>query len=83
MRGEGLLLALDLKDSELAKGVIERCLEEGVLVNLLGGTTIPLAPPLIVSPLQGFEASGGIPRSIELPGRSIKRRCRASNKGSE
>ena len=49
VRGEGLLLGLDLKDSRLAKEVFERCLEEGVLVNVIGGTTIRLAPPLTVT----------------------------------
>jgi acetylornithine/succinyldiaminopimelate/putrescine aminotransferase len=49
VRGEGLLLALDLKDSEFAEEVFEKCLEEGVLVNLIGGTTIRLAPPLTVT----------------------------------
>ncbi|MDQ3912924.1 MAG: aspartate aminotransferase family protein [Actinomycetota bacterium] len=49
VRGEGLLLALDLKGSEFAKEVFEKCLEEGVLVNLIGGTTIRLAPPLTVT----------------------------------
>jgi acetylornithine/N-succinyldiaminopimelate aminotransferase len=49
VRGEGLLLGLDLKDPELAKGVFEKCLEEGVLVNLIAGTTIRLAPPLTVT----------------------------------
>lgn len=49
MRGEGLLLGLDLKDPEIAKEVFEKCLEEGVLVNLIGGTTIRLAPPLTVT----------------------------------
>ena len=49
VRGEGLLLGLDLGDPELAKGVFEKCLEEGVLVNLIAGTTIRLAPPLTVT----------------------------------
>jgi acetylornithine/N-succinyldiaminopimelate aminotransferase len=49
VRGEGLLLALDLKDPELAKEVAEECLEEGVLVNLVGETTIRLVPPLTVT----------------------------------
>jgi acetylornithine/N-succinyldiaminopimelate aminotransferase len=49
VRGEGLLLAIDLADLELAKEVFEKCLEEGVLVNLIGGTTIRLAPPLTVT----------------------------------
>jgi predicted acetylornithine/succinylornithine family transaminase len=46
VRGKGLLLGLDLKDSELARQVFEHCLEEGVLVNLVAGTTVRLAPPL-------------------------------------
>ena len=49
VRGEGLLLGLDLKDPELAKDVFKKCLEEGVLVNLIAGTTIRLAPPLTVT----------------------------------
>ncbi len=49
VRGEGLLLGLDLKDPDLAKGVFDHCLAEGLLVNLVGGTTIRLAPPLTVS----------------------------------
>jgi acetylornithine/N-succinyldiaminopimelate aminotransferase len=48
VRGEGLLLGLDLGDPELAKAVFEYCLKEGVLVNLIG-STIRLAPPLTVS----------------------------------
>ena len=49
VRGEGLLLGLDLGDAELAKGVYERCVEQGVLFNLAGGTTVRLAPPLTVT----------------------------------
>jgi acetylornithine/N-succinyldiaminopimelate aminotransferase len=49
VRGEGLLLGFDLGDPELAKEVFEKCLEEGVLVNLIAETTIRLAPPLTVT----------------------------------
>ena len=49
VRGEGLLLSLDLGDPDLARAFFERCLKEKVLVNLIGGTTIRLAPPLTVS----------------------------------
>jgi acetylornithine/N-succinyldiaminopimelate aminotransferase len=49
VRGEGLLLGLDLGDPGLARAFFERCSEEKVLVNLIGGTTIRLAPPLTVS----------------------------------
>ncbi|MGH3090700.1 MAG: aspartate aminotransferase family protein, partial [Rubrobacteraceae bacterium] len=44
----GLLLGLDL-GPELAPKVFERCLEEKLLVNLIGGTTIRMAPPLTVT----------------------------------
>jgi acetylornithine/N-succinyldiaminopimelate aminotransferase len=49
VRGEGLLLGVDFGDAELAMGVYERCVERGVLVNLAGGTTVRLAPPLTVT----------------------------------
>ncbi len=49
VRGEGLLLGLDLKDPELARQVFEHCLDESVLVNLVAGTTVRLAPPLTVT----------------------------------
>jgi predicted acetylornithine/succinylornithine family transaminase len=49
VRGEGLLLGLDLANPELARKVFEKCLEEGVLLNLVGGTTIRFAPPLTVT----------------------------------
>ena len=49
VRGRGLLLGLDLGDAGLAKEVFERCVEAGMLVNVVGGTTIRLAPPLTVT----------------------------------
>jgi 4-aminobutyrate aminotransferase-like enzyme len=44
-----LLLGFDLGNADLAREVFEHCLEEGLLVNLVGGTTIRLAPPLTVT----------------------------------
>jgi acetylornithine/N-succinyldiaminopimelate aminotransferase len=49
VRGEGLLIGLDLADAELAKEFFERCLEGGILVNVVGRTTIRFAPPLTVT----------------------------------
>ena len=49
VRGEGLLLALDLGDPGLATAFFEGCLKGRVLVNLIGGSTIRIAPPLTVS----------------------------------
>jgi predicted acetylornithine/succinylornithine family transaminase len=69
VRGEGLLLGLDLGDADLAREVFEHCLEEGVLVNLVGGTTIRMAPPLTVSRTEVRAAldtfRGGVYEAIE------------------
>ncbi len=51
VRGEGLLIGLDL-GPELAPKVFEHCLREGLLVNMIGGTTIRLAPPLTVTRME-------------------------------
>jgi acetylornithine/succinyldiaminopimelate/putrescine aminotransferase len=48
VRGEGLLIGFDL-GPEYAPRVFEHCLEEGLLVNLVGGRTLRLAPPLTVT----------------------------------
>jgi predicted acetylornithine/succinylornithine family transaminase len=48
VRGEGLLIGVEL-GPEVAPKVFERCLENRLLVNLIGGTTIRIAPPLTVS----------------------------------
>jgi acetylornithine/N-succinyldiaminopimelate aminotransferase len=48
VRGEGLLIGLDL-GPEVAPRIFEHCLQNGLLVNLIGGSTIRLAPPLTVS----------------------------------
>jgi acetylornithine/N-succinyldiaminopimelate aminotransferase len=48
VRGEGLLIGVEL-GPEVAPRVFEHCLQNGLLVNLIGGTTIRLAPPLTVS----------------------------------
>ena len=48
VRGEGLLIGVEL-GPEISPRVFEHCLENGLLVNLIGGSTIRLAPPLTVS----------------------------------
>ena len=69
VRGEGLLLGLDLGDADLAREVFEHCLDRGVLVNLVGGTTIRTAPPLTVSRTEVRAAldtfRGGVYEAIE------------------
>ena len=69
VRGEGLLLGFDLGDAGLAREVFEHCLDRGVLVNLVGGTTIRMAPPLTVSRTEVRAAldtfRGGVYEAIE------------------
>jgi predicted acetylornithine/succinylornithine family transaminase len=69
VRGEGLLLGFDLGDADIAREVFEHCLDEGVLVNLVGGTTIRMAPPLTVSRTEVRAAldtfRGGVYEAIE------------------
>lgn len=48
VRGEGLLLGLDLGE-EIGPEVFQYCLDNKLLVNLIGGRTIRLAPPLTVT----------------------------------
>lgn len=54
VRGRGLLLALDL-DRESAP-VVDRCREEGLLVNAVTPTALRFAPPLVVQPSEVDEA---------------------------
>jgi acetylornithine/succinyldiaminopimelate/putrescine aminotransferase len=69
VRGKGLLLGLDLGDAGLAREIFEHCLDQGVLVNLVGKTTIRMAPPLTVSRTEVRAAldtfRGGVYQAVE------------------
>jgi predicted acetylornithine/succinylornithine family transaminase len=67
VRGEGLLLGLDLGE-DLAPAVFERCLADGLLVNLLGGGTLRLAPPLTVSRSEIRSALDTLRQAVEAAG---------------
>jgi len=67
VRGEGLLIGLELGE-DLAPAVFERCLADGLLVNLLGGTTLRLAPPLTVSRSEVRGALDTIRGAVEAAG---------------
>lgn len=64
VRGEGLLLGVELGE-EVAPKVFERCLEEGMVVNLIGGKTIRLAPPLTVTRAEIRHALDILRRTVE------------------
>ncbi len=54
-RGMGLLRAVDLRD-EIGAEVVNRCAEEGLLINMVSPTTLRFMPPLIITRQQVDEA---------------------------
>ena len=62
IRGAGLMLGIELgKDcSEL----VERALEEGLLINVAGGTTVRLLPPLVINEAEAQELARGVAELI-------------------
>ena len=54
-RGLGLLRAFDI-NQEVAGKIVERCLEEGLMINMVSPTTIRLMPPLIITETHVDEA---------------------------
>lgn len=48
VRGVGLLIGIEL-NPEIAKNISKKLFEDGFLVSLCGGTTIRIAPPLIIT----------------------------------
>jgi acetylornithine/N-succinyldiaminopimelate aminotransferase len=63
VRGDGLLLAMELT-AERAPDVVRLGIEEGVLLNATGPTTIRLAPPLTLSQAEAQEALDKIARAF-------------------
>ncbi|MBV8720090.1 MAG: acetylornithine transaminase [Chloroflexi bacterium] len=63
VRGEGLLLAVELR-AERAPDIVRLGIEEGVLLNATGPTTIRLAPPLTLSEAEAEEALDKIARAF-------------------
>ncbi|MBQ7198557.1 MAG: acetylornithine transaminase [Selenomonadaceae bacterium] len=53
VRGEGLILGLQLSNSKL-KGVeiVNECMKRGAIINCTAGTVLRFVPPLIVTPAQ-------------------------------
>jgi acetylornithine/N-succinyldiaminopimelate aminotransferase len=48
-RGKGLILGLELKSKEKARGVVSKCMEKGLLTILTVENVIRMLPPLIVN----------------------------------
>jgi acetylornithine/N-succinyldiaminopimelate aminotransferase len=65
VRGRGLLTAVEF-DQPVAAAFVDRCLQEGVIVNATDASTIRLAPPLIVGPTE-IEHAGVAMRRAQAP----------------
>jgi acetylornithine/N-succinyldiaminopimelate aminotransferase len=63
VRGEGLLLALDLT-VDRANDVVRLGLGEGVLLNATGPSTLRLAPPLILTEVEADEGVDKLGRAL-------------------
>ena len=63
-RGMGLMLAIEMSSEDIAKAVMERCLQMGVIVNRTAGKVIRLVPPLCITKEQLSHALSTIERSL-------------------
>ncbi|EFH89531.1 aspartate aminotransferase family protein [Ktedonobacter racemifer] len=63
-RGIGLMRAVNVKH-DLAGTIAERALEHGLLLNALGGSTLRMVPPLILTESDLDEAHAILDRSLE------------------
>ena len=66
-RGEGLMLAIQLKDFDFNKKVIDRCIENGVIVDwfLHCSDSMRIAPPLTISEIEIRKACNIIVEAID------------------
>jgi acetylornithine/succinyldiaminopimelate/putrescine aminotransferase len=68
IRGKGLMLAIELRDFDLNKNVIDRCIENGVIIDWFLHCTnaMRIAPPLIITPDEIKKACAVIVEAIEF-----------------
>ena len=71
VRGEGLLLAMDLRDAGsvpggLAPAVVSAARKNGFIINATGAETLRLAPPLIITEAEVREFLQALPGIIEV-----------------
>jgi acetylornithine/succinyldiaminopimelate/putrescine aminotransferase len=65
IRGEGLLLGVQLDEGLEAPAVYARMLDHGVICNAVNPTTIRLAPPLTVTEVELAEAAAALRSVLE------------------
>jgi acetylornithine/succinyldiaminopimelate/putrescine aminotransferase len=65
VRGKGLLVGVEVAAD--ANGILNRCRERGLLVNLAGEKTVRMAPPFIVSREQLDDGVSTLEDAIRAP----------------
>jgi len=67
VRGKGLMLAAELDSFELNKQIIDRCIEQGIIIDwfLHCSNSMRIAPPLIITPEEIKTACTIITQAIE------------------
>jgi len=63
VRGRGLLVALEF-DREIARDVVNVCIEEGLLLNAVKPTALRFMPPLIITNSEVDEAVGILEKAL-------------------
>jgi acetylornithine/succinyldiaminopimelate/putrescine aminotransferase len=63
VRGEGLLLAMEF-DKDISADVVDRCIENGMLINKLKTNAIRFIPPLVMTTEEADEALGILDRVL-------------------
>ncbi len=68
IRGNGLMLAIELKDEKLATQVVERCLKKGLILFyfLFTKTSIRISPPLTITNSEIIKGCKIIKETLEL-----------------
>ena len=67
VRGKGLMLAAELESFELNKKIIDRCIEQGIIIDwfLHCSNSMRIAPPLIITPEEITKACNIIIEAVD------------------
>jgi acetylornithine aminotransferase len=62
VRGRGLMLGVELRKD--CGALVQRAMDAGLLINVAGGNTIRLLPPLVINEQEARELAGGVAELI-------------------
>ncbi|MCB1688632.1 MAG: aspartate aminotransferase family protein [Halioglobus sp.] len=58
IRGKGLMLGIELRKD--CGELVQRAMDAGLLINVAGGNTVRLLPPLVISETEARDLAGGV-----------------------